>query len=399
MRNSGSLVGSAVMQALLYTMLGNLIDSSFSPLSTFLSVHYSLTSEQLGLITSSVFIGSLVVYSISGIVVDRFGNKFSMRMSFLLLALGAFICAFAPNFPILLIGFFSIGFGYGSITPATNSIIMESYYPKHAGPMGIKQAGVPVGSIVSVALLPFVARMFGLNWAFTLLAIAAVLVVLLTRGGHVHRMAVSLRSYFSEMLSAAKDRSLLVLSIFGTVLSMGQQVGLTFYVVYYESRGFSTQYAEISLLFLLVGAIIGRIFWSRIGNALFKGSRLYQLSLIMCISGSIFLLSTLVPADIYLVSLFSMLLGMNALGWNSTYVNATSEFAPSNKVGLYSGVSMVILALGTIIGAPAEGFIRDSTGSYTMMWVALSLVQITAAFLMAVTVRFLISGKKPEEIG
>ena len=37
--------------------------------------------------------------------------------------------------------------------------------------------------------------------------------------------------------------------------------GLTFYVLYFEGKGFPLYYAEILLGSFLIGAIIGRIFW------------------------------------------------------------------------------------------------------------------------------------------
>jgi MCP family monocarboxylic acid transporter-like MFS transporter 13/MCP family monocarboxylic acid transporter-like MFS transporter 12 len=102
----------------------------------------------------------------------------------------------------------------------------------------------------------------------------------------------------------------------------------------------------------------------------------------MFLSGFLYLMLTLIPASIIFMLPYSILLGMNAAGWNSTFVTAVSEMAGKDRVGLYSGVALITLGLGTIIGAPVSGYIRDSTGSYFLTWIVLGGVQIITSILM-----------------
>ena len=149
-----------VVQAFVFTILGNFADSSYSPLSAFIKNAYSLTAEQVGIITSVVFIGSLTVNFFTGILVDRFGSRSAVKISFAFLSIGSLISALSVSYEMILSGFFLIGLGYGSITPSTNSLIMEKYFPDHMRRMGIKQSGVPIGSLVAVSLLPLLAIYF-----------------------------------------------------------------------------------------------------------------------------------------------------------------------------------------------------------------------------------------------
>ncbi|MCL5439573.1 MAG: MFS transporter, partial [Candidatus Thermoplasmatota archaeon] len=365
---SGSLKEQArskmpiAIQSLLYMAIGNFANSAYSPLSSAIKNAYLLTSEEVGLITSTIFIGSLAVSFLSGYFVDRLGNRTALRISFMFIASGSLVCAFSTTYPVLLSGFFLIGFGYGNITPATNSLIMEEYYPYHIGRMGIKQTGVPIGSIASVIILPLVAITFGIRSPFLVLFATSVVIAVAVRSRSKPPSEFSIRKYLSDLLSAAKDRRLLTYSAFSTVLSWGQQTGLTFYVLYFEGKGFPLYYAETLLGSFLIGAIIGRIFWARVGYRIHKGSRWHATSLIMFLSGFLFIMLSQVPVQILFLLPYSVILGMNAAGWNSTFVTAVSEMAGKGRIGLYSGVALITLGLGTIIGAPVSGYIRDSTG-------------------------------------
>lgn len=385
---SGSLKEQArskmpiAIQSLLYMAIGNFANSAYSPLSSAIKNAYLLTSEEVGLITSTIFIGSLAVSFLSGYFVDRLGNRTALRISFMFIASGSLVCAFSTTYPVLLSGFFLIGFGYGNITPATNSLIMEEYYPYHIGRMGIKQTGVPIGSIASVIILPLVAITFGIRSPFLVLFATSVVIAVAVRSRSKPPSEFSIRKYLSDLLSAAKDRRLLTYSAFSTVLSWGQQTGLTFYVLYFEGKGFPLYYAEILLGSFLFGAIIGRIFWARVGYRIHKGSRWHATSLIMFLSGFLFIMLSQVPVQILFLLPYSVILGMNAAGWNSTFVTAVSEMAGKGRIGLYSGVALITLGLGTIIGAPVSGYIRDSTGSYYLMWIVLGSVQVITSVLM-----------------
>ena len=383
-----------VIQAFAFTILGNFADSSYSPLSAFIKGAYSLTAEQVGIITSVVFIGSLTVNFFTGILVDRFGSRSAVKISFALLSIGSLICALSVSYETILSGFFLIGLGYGSITPSTNSLIMEKYFPDHMRRMGLKQSGVPIGSLFAVSLLPLLAIYFGIRWPFFLLFAVTAAVSVLVKRDRVYFGSINFRKYLSDMLETARNHELLLISVFSTVLSWGQQVSLTFWILFMVSNGFLVIVAEISLAIFLMGAVAGRIFWSRIGNALFGGSRKYGLSLIMMISGLLLISISIFHLDTVILVPYAFFLGMNTAGWNSTYVTAVSETAPKKKVGIFSGVGLIILGTGTIIGAPLSGYIKDTTGSFFTMWLVLGTVQVASAIVLSI-VTMLTQRRKP----
>ena len=125
------------VQSFLFLMMGNMTDSSYSPMNQFIKNRYLLTSAEIGLITSAIFLGSMAVSVISGYFVDRLGNRSALRIAFLLMALGATVVATSSLYVTVIAGYFIIGFGYGIVTPSTNSEVIKHYYPHHANAISI----------------------------------------------------------------------------------------------------------------------------------------------------------------------------------------------------------------------------------------------------------------------
>ena len=67
------------------------------------------------------------------------------------------------------------------------------------------------------------------------------------------------------------------------------------------------------------------------------------------------------------------------------------ELSPKDMVGMFSGVSIIIISLGTIIGTPISGFIVDRFKSYMDMWTAMGLTVIVVAlavYILSYRIKF-----------
>ncbi len=367
--------------------LGNFANSSYSPLSPFLKSHYLLSSAQLGLITSFIFIGSLSVSSIVGFFVDRLGSQTALKISFSLISIGSLTAAASGNYPELVAGFFIIGFGYGIITPSTNSAVMGTYFPNHARVMGIKQSGVPLGAALAAIALPIIALHFSFQAALLTVAIISIAVsVLIPSDRQSGREKTIGRGYLREFAGTWTDRTLVSVSLPVAFLSWGQSSLLTFYVIYDRSRGVQLETAEILLAALLVGSVFGRLVWISLSERMFSRSRSRMISLIMSISGVLFFVLSVSSGNLFLLAPLTFLMGMSAIGWNSTYVTMVSEIAPRERIGLYSGVSLMMISLGTILGAPASGVLVDNF-SYPLMWRVIGGSLLIMALIMIIIAR------------
>ncbi len=374
----------------LFMTLGNFGNSSYSPLAVFIKPEFNITTFEVGLITSSIFLGSLTVFFFVGILVDRLGSQTAIRVSFALIALGSFMALISTSYIELVLAYYAVGFGYGIITPATNSTVMERYYPNHATPMGIKQAGVPVGAALSSLILPAIAFRFSLRYAFlAMLMVSAVMIILAGRSRRRKRItSMNYRRQLKNMfLSIFRERALVAISLTTAVLSWGQQTLLTYYTLFMSSINYEKYVAIIFLFIIFAGAGIGRILWMRLGPRIFGKDRVSAMALITFIAGILVIVFPFLSVDLYASGILAFFLGMNAVAWNSTYVTVISELAPAEKVGQYSGSSLIFLTFGTIIGTPLSGYIKDFTGSYYEMWLILGAGILIASLVYATFVR------------
>lgn len=372
-------------------IMGNFTLSSYAPLAHFIKDSFMLNEAAVGLITSATFAGALSINLVSGLIVDNLGPKKTMKISYGILAAGALIAYFAGEYYVLVAAYFIIGFGYGMVTPATNSAIMTEYYPRHTSPMGIKQSGVPMGTIFATVALPLIVLQYSLRYAFLFLFIITAVIGLVTRGERNYQGSLGKNeTIFKHMKGVLKNRTLVVLSLITAFLSWGQQAVFTYFVLFLGSRNFYVLVAEDLFIVLLLGSVIGRMLWPPITQRLFHGHRVKNYSLIMVLIGVTFLFLPFVTFNLAEAAIMAVLLGFTAVAWNSNYVTLVSEIAPKGSVGTYSALSMVIISVGSILGTPLSGFIVDATGSFSYMWITLGICLVFAsAIFLAVGSRLM----------
>ena len=376
------------IQIMILQLLANFTNNSYAPLSIFIKGTFQINSVQLGFITSSVFLGSLLAANIGGIMVDRLGSMTALKICFFLLSLGSLVAFTAQTYIVVVFGYIIIGFGYGIVTPATNSAIINTYYPKHAVPMGVKQAGVPIGAALSALVLPIIAIKFSLKDAFlAMVALAFVIAVIIRRSGIMPRHERTGKQFNRTFLKALRNRNLVMISIVAIFLSLGQQSIFTYFVVFLKFRGYEVFFSELMLAVMLAGAVAGRVVWPLLSQYVFHASQRLVLLVIVVLSGIMLILVPLEASEWYFASIGSFFLGFTAVAWNSTYVTIISEEAPRESVGVYSGVAMSIMYTGVIVGTPLYGYIIDSM-TYTAMWrTAGSLLLVVSAVLLLYELR------------
>lgn len=378
--------------------MGNFTNSSFAPLAHFIKGSFLLNEAAVGFITSAAFAGSMAVSLVSGMIVDKLGPRKTMKISYGFLAAGSLLAFFSYTYGVLVSAYFIIGFGYGMITPATNSAIMDEYYPNHASPMGLKQSGVPIGTIFATIILPLIVLHYSLRFSFLFLFIVTAIIALLVKGEKGYTGTGGNReSLFKNLGTIAKNRTLLVVSAITAFLSWGQQSVFTYFVLYMTSKNFYVLVAENLFIVLLLGSVTGRIMWPSITRNLFRGHRIKNYSMIMILTGLAFITLPLFSGNLVEAGLMAMVMGFTAVAWNSNYVTLISEIAPKGKVGTYSGMSMMIISIGAITGAPLSGYIIDLTGSFADMWMTVGTFLIMASMILLFLSRtILASGKKQQ---
>lgn len=369
-------------------IMGNFTHSSYAPLAHFIKGSFLLNEAAVGLITSATFAGSMAISLVSGLIVDNLGPKKTVKISYGILSVGALLAYFSSTYYLLVAAYFLIGLGYGMVTPATNSSIMEEYYPNHTSPMGIKQSGVPMGTILATIALPLIAFHYSLRYSFLFLFVVTAIIGLFIKGEKNYQGSIGKnQNVFSHVREILRDRTLIFLSVLIAFLSWGQQAVFTYFVLFIGSRNFYVLVAENLFIVLLVGSVLGRMLWPPITQRLFGGHRIKNFSLIIVFIGLSFIVLPFVTYSLTETVIMAAILGFTAVAWNSNYVTLISEIAPRGNVGTYSGISMMIISFGSILGTPISGYIVDVTGSFRDMWIILGicLTVISTVFLVVGT--------------
>ncbi|MEM0160079.1 MAG: MFS transporter, partial [Candidatus Micrarchaeaceae archaeon] len=262
------------IQIMVLQLLATFTNNSYASLSIFIKGTFQINSVQLGLITSSVFLGSLLGTNIGGIMVDRLGSMTSLKICFFILSLGSLVAFTASAYIVVAVGYTIIGFGYGIVAPATNSAIISAYYPKYVIPMGVKQAGVPIGTALAALVLPLIAIRFSLKDAFLAMVVLALIIAVTTRGSDITPMQENFRRQFSHaFLRALRNRNIVTMSVVAIFLQLGQQSIFTYFVVFLRFRGYEVFFSELMLAVILAGAIVGRVAWPVLNEYVFHASQ------------------------------------------------------------------------------------------------------------------------------
>lgn len=382
--------------------MGNFTNSSYAPLSHFIKNGFLLNEAAVGLITSAVFIGSMSVSFLSGLIVDSLGPHRTLKISYGVLAIGSILAYFSQSYLLLIGAYYLIGAGYGMVTPATNSTIMDHFFPRHASPMGIKQSGVPIGTILAALALPLLALHYSLRIAFLFLFFVTAIIAIIIRGEQRGSLEKASRGKTKGTIKMVlKDRRILVISAITAFLSWGQQSVFTYFVLYVTSMNYEVLVAEVLFIVLLLGSVLGRILWPSLTLRLFGGHRLRNYTLITALAGVMLFLFPNAGTSIYAISAMAVAIGFTAVAWNSNYVTLISEIAPKGSVGTYSGTSMTIISMGSIVGTPLSGYLVDATGGeFSIMWMFLgSVLMIVALILFLSTPRLMVMINKQESFG
>lgn len=355
--------------------------NGYVPLIPFIQQEFVLTKTQVGYLTSAVFLGSSLIAIPSGVVVDRIGVRKTILIFCSVVTFVLFFFSFATHYYLVLVLLFLLGIGYGGITPVTNRGIMEHFPISNRGTaMGIKQTGVPLGITLAALVLPYIAASYG--WKISLLCISIILFGLtITHFRYYHDQQVLIkRSPKYQMMNNLKliisNKKLVKLSaviIFFIWIQLSMATYLVIYLV--EDIQKSLVFASISLAFLQIGGILGRVGWGYISDHFFDRKRGGVLALIGILSGIMLgILGFLDSRAIEVFILFlALCLGITTQGWNGIFVIMMSEIADREHIGLASGFGLTTVYLGAVIGTPLSGWIIDMTGTFRTMWWVIGL--------------------------
>jgi FHS family glucose/mannose:H+ symporter-like MFS transporter len=364
-----------------------------------IAASYHVSLGQLGELTLATMLGFFVTVIPAGRFADRRGKLPSMLAGCLAMTAGALLFAQTTDFRLAVVGTALFGIG-GGLTEATSMALLADLYagPRRTAMMNLSQAMFGVGAVVSPAGIGWLLRS-GMSWRLGYVGAGAICAVCAglnlaglvmreerpvahpTGGGPGLRARIRARD-------VARDPIIVWLAL-GILLYVGAEIGQSTWLSMYFKRylGAADAFAASSPSFMWVGIGIGRVAGAWVSR------HMSELGLICWATA----LAAVGQAVLLMLGAPSASSGSAASpGWGAAATFALGLFLGpifptviSRASAAYprgSGVVTAIVgaagSLGAVIFPPTIGWIGDSIGLRTALWICVVVLCADLAVFM-----------------
>ncbi|MNB70906.1 putative niacin/nicotinamide transporter NaiP [compost metagenome] len=186
-----------------------------------LAKEWSLSSGQIGLLTSINSLGMAAGAAAAGILADKYGRKNILLWTLLIFSVATGLSALAAGFAILCVLRFIAGFGLGGELPVASTLVSESVEPRERGrAVVLLESFWAVGWIVSALIAYFIIPGYGWRIALVIGAVPVLYALYLRRAiddsprfEGIRKKTVPLGERFAAVWSSEHRRSTLMLWI------------------------------------------------------------------------------------------------------------------------------------------------------------------------------------------
>jgi predicted MFS family arabinose efflux permease len=327
----------------------------------------------LGLAVSAYFGASALASVPAGALVERYGSTAVSRCGIGLAAASLLGIAVAARSLWSLIAIMALGAGANAAGQlASNTSLARHVPPRRQGlSFGVKQAAIPIGTLLAGAAVPAVALTLGWRWAFVLAAVVAAVAVAIVPAEHDEERR-------SRGRSREHATSALVLLGVAATLAAGAANALgTFLVDSAVARGIAPGPAGLALTLGGAVCIVARITGGWQADRRPGGQIGVIATLLICGAAGLGLLA--VPGTFALVG--GVVLGFG-LGWSwpglmnfavvRLHPQAPAAATSITQTGVYAGGCVGPLGLGALAAA----------AGYPTMWIVAAVAMVLAGTLM-----------------
>ncbi|MBI4506474.1 MAG: MFS transporter [Chloroflexi bacterium] len=367
-----------------------LVGQGLPTLFAFLQADFQLSRAEVGLFLSAIQGGTVVTFIVGGWAADALGIRRVVPVAQLLVAAAAFAFSLVASFPQGLAVLLVAGIAFGVVNPAlTLAVLMWFPVRGRATAMGIKQTGGPIAGVLTAALLPSLGLLAGWRTSFVLLStaslVSAALAALLYRDPPDARpLGVIPGPSWRQVRALARQRELLLLSLFAAVLIADQFVIVGYLILYLrEHLGLSVVVGGLVLALAQLGAFVGRIAWGVFSDVTLRGRRVPGLAMAGGAAAVLLVgLALLPPApSIWLLAPLAFSLGFSAIGWHGLRQALVPELVPRQIAGMALGVSQTLAEAGPIFGPPLFGALADAAG-YRVAWLVMAGLTVVVSWTL-----------------
>ena len=352
--------------------------------TSFVRSEFSVSESLVGVFLTAALLGYTVMLFPSGAAVDGFGEKRTMVVGLLALAVASVGVSLAPSYGLLLAAGALLGMAYSTAMPSSNRAIVASSPPGRQGlAMGLKQVGVTAGSGAASLVITGVAAVTAWYVGFWVVAVVA--------AGYAVAFAVLYDGsegdgeFSLPDLSGLWDNRAYVLLVAGGLFvgaSIFSMLGYTVLYVQDDVAGAGAAAGGIVLALTQVTGSVGRIgagsLADRLGGA--KGAATVALGQMAV---AVVLFATLAAGEWSLpvaVALF-VGLGLSIHGSTGVFYSCLSELVDSDDIGGATAGGQTAINTGGLVAPPLFGLLVE-TGGYDLGWGLLAGVTLVGTLLL-----------------
>ncbi|MEU6561118.1 MFS transporter [Nocardia nova] len=358
-----------------------------------IAVTFDMPKSDVAFITTATLIMRPVGAMLFGLWADRVGRRIPLMVNVAFYSVAGFLCAFAPNFTVLLILRLLYGIGMGGEWGLGAALAMEKIPAERRGFFsGLLQEGYSFGYLLASLASLLVMNWLGLSWRwlFALSVIPALIILVIrSRVGeseawessreHMRLTQTSLRDVLMNPVVIRRFAYLVLLMTAFNWMSHGtQDIYPTFLsAVDNGGAGLSSATAKWIAVVYNIGAIIGGLVFGSLSQ---KYGRRY--TIIFCALLGL----PIVPLFAYsttaaMLCLGSFLMQLMVQGaWGVIPAHLT-ELSPDSIRGFYPGVTYQLGNLLASLNLPIQERVAESHGYPFALTVTIVPVLIVVALL------------------
>lgn len=341
---------------------------------------------------------------VTGPMADRWGSKPLAVAGMLLVTAGLVLAGMATTLPQIYLAYgLGIGLGVGcSYVPAVGAV--QRWFLRRRGfASGLAVSGIGIGTLAIPALATLIIETLGWRQAYFVLgAIAATLGLGMAfllendpgkRGlgpDGVVATAAPKGTVPSgiPLREAIRSRPFMALYIAGLIASFGLFVPFVHLVPFALDRGISPAGGAFLLGMIGLGSTVGRFFLGGLADRIGRHVSLIGVYLGMALT----LVIWLVSGSLWPLALFALTFGTFYGGFVALLPALVMDYFGGRHVSSIIGVLYTCVALGTLIGPTAAGYLYDLTSDYRLAIMASILSNLLAAAVIG------FGSRKPEQL-
>lgn len=343
-------------------LLNDVMQSLLAAIYPMLKTEFTLDFWQIGMLTFCFQVTASLLQPLVGIVTDKRPMPYSLPVGMTSTMAGLVLLAWAPSYPVLILGAAMIGIGSSIFHPEASRVARAASGGKFGLAQSVFQVGGNFGSAAGPLLAAFIVVPYGrgsVAW-FALVALAGILILTAVSRWHTQAQAAARRRPVKPGPALPRRKltialAVLVVLIFSKNIYMASMSSYyTFFLI--DRFGLSTDESQQMLFLFLAAVAFGTVIGGPVGDRIGRRTVIW-----VSILGVLPFTLMLPYANLFWSGVLSVIIGVVLASAFPAIVVFGQELLPG-RVGMVAGLFFG-LAFGIAgIGAAVLGAVADVTG-------------------------------------